>query len=419
MILSAPIILTMVHGKPLLRDGAVVIQRGKILAVGPEDRIRRRYKDRRTVPLSNTVLLPGLVNVHTHLELPPLLNAVRAKAFPDWVMNLIMAKKSLIDDDYRAAAQRNVGTLVKTGTTTVGEICTHNVSPRVLKKSGLRAVVYHEIISMGPSTERGTAFRLPILHSALRLPKSARNRPSSLITHGLSPHAPYTVSKEALLAIKTFAQRNKISLAMHVAESKDEIMLLGRRPGGFDRLYRFAGWELDRAPRAHSPFGYLNSLGVLGRDFMAVHAVQASKDDIALLRRSRASVAHCPRSNRETGVGTMKLRKFIDAGIPVGLGTDSLASSPSLSLWDEMRAALMIHRKSRVTAEELLRIATIGGAGVLGIASATGTIAPGKRADLIAIPMPKKDTGDLYYDLLRETESSIMTMVNGKILHKV
>jgi 5-methylthioadenosine/S-adenosylhomocysteine deaminase len=151
---------------------------------------------------------------------------------------------------------------------------------------------------------------------------------------------------------------------------------------------------------------------------MAVHAVQASADDISILRRSRASVAHCPRSNHETGVGTMKLRKFIDAGITVGLGTDSLASSPSLSMWDEMREALMIHRKSGITAEEFLRMATTGGAHALGLAAKIGTISPGKQADLIAVPMPKKNTGDLYYDLLRETESSIMTLVNGKILHK-
>lgn len=419
MILSAPIILTMVPGKPLLRDGAVVIQRGTILDVGPADRVRRRYRDLRTLSMQNTVLLPGLVNVHTHLELPPLLDRVRAKAFPDWVMNLIMAKRSLTADDYRAATQRNVETLVKTGTTTVGEICTHNVSPAALKQSGLRAVVYHEVISMGPSTERGTPSRLPILHSALRIPKSALIRPSSLITHGLSPHAPYTVSKEALLAIKAFAQRKKIRLAMHVAESKDELLLLRRQKTGFDRIYAMAGWDRNWAPEASSPVEYLRECGVLGPDFLAVHAVQADDEDIRLLRKRRTPVAHCPRSNRETEVGRMRLRDFLDAGIIVGLGTDSLASSPSLSLWDEMRAALLIHRKSGVTPEELLRMASIGGANALGLAAKIGTIAPGKHADLVAVPLPKKDTGDLYYDLLRETESSIMTMVNGKILHTV
>ena len=114
----------------------------------------------------------------------------------------------------------------------------------------------------------------------------------------------------------------------------------------------------------------------------------------------------------------MPLKKFLDAGITVGLGTDSLASSPTLNMWDEMRYAYQIHRRDGISAEDIFRLATIGGAKALGLDKEIGTLEPGKKADIIAVPLPKKNTGDLYSDLLRETKSCIMTMVNGKILHR-
>jgi cytosine/adenosine deaminase-related metal-dependent hydrolase len=204
---------------------------------------------------------------------------------------------------------------------------------------------------------------------------------------------------------------------MHVAESKEEVKLLNRKRSGLERLYHFAGWDKAWAPSADSPFAYLDRLGLLGPDLLAVHAVQARDRDIHLLSKSHTPVAHCPRSNKELGVGRMQLKKLLAAGVTVGLGTDSLASSPSLSMWDEMRYALRIHRRDGMTARDILELATMGGAKALGMGSEIGSLEPGKRADIIAVPFPQKSTGDIYSDLLRETNSCVMTMVNGKILH--
>lgn len=203
---------------------------------------------------------------------------------------------------------------------------------------------------------------------------------------------------------------------MHVAESVDEIKFLQGKASGFDRLYEKAGWDRTWAPRVDSPFSYLEQLGLLGPRFLAVHAVQASESDLQILKKAKVAVAHCPRSNKETGAGRMRLAKFLDAGITVGLGTDSLASSPSLSMWDEMRYALRIHKRDGVTARDVFELATLGGAKALGWEREIGTLEPGKRADIIAVPVPSRLTGDIYSDLLRETNSCIMTMVNGKIL---
>jgi cytosine/adenosine deaminase-related metal-dependent hydrolase len=405
MILISPKLLTMRPGTKPVMNGAIVIVRDRIAAVGPAERIVKHYPGHRLYRFENAVLMPGLVNLHAHLELPPLLDAVRALAFPDWVLNLVRAKKNLTFSDYAVAAAQNIKTLIQSGTTTVGEICTHGASPELLKRSGLRAVVFHEIVSMGPS-------------SLVSRPSSFFLRPSSSnpVQFGLSPHAPHTVSEAMLLRIGETSRKKNLRLAMHVAESKDEIRLLQGEKSGFERLYRAAGWDLAWAPSADSPVQYLHRLRLLNKNFLAVHAVHVTDRDIRLIKNSHTSVAHCPRSNRETHVGKMSLRKFLDAEIIVGIGTDSLASSPSLNMWDEMRYAYRVHRRNGVSAVDIFRLATTGGAAALGMGKDIGTIEPGKKADVIAISLPGKNTGDPYSDLLRETESCIMGMVNGKIV---
>jgi 5-methylthioadenosine/S-adenosylhomocysteine deaminase len=391
--------------KPIY-NGAVVLSNGIIQAVGPARDTLKKYHSHRMYSFKNAVLMPGLINLHSHLELPPLLERIRTKMFPDWIINLIRAKKELSSINYQRAARININTLIQTGTTTVGEICTHGVSSALLKQSGIRSMVFHEIISMNRSVE-------PDRLSSLIARSSSRMR------KGLSPHSPYTVSDTALSAIHQFAREKDVRISMHIAESKDEINLLQKNASGLERLYLFAKWNLDWAPRGHSSIDYLKRIGFLSPRLLAVHAVHVTIKDIELIRKSKVSIAHCPRSNKETGVGRMPLKKFLDAGVTVGLGTDSLASSPSLSLWDEMRYAYQIHRRSGVLAEDIFRLATIGGATAIGLDKEIGTLEPGKKADIIAVPLPKKDTGDIYSDLLRETKSCIMTMVNGKILFQV
>ncbi len=401
MIITCSKLVTCKSDNPPIECGAVVISKGMILAVGSSKYITRRFPEHRTTCLRNAVLMPGLINAHTHLELPSLGDHGRSKTFPDWILNLIRDTRYLRRQDFRSAAVENIGMLIQSGTTTVGEICTHGVSQALLKRNGIRAVVFHEIIGMGGGFD---------------VPLPSRSD-SALVGVGLSPHSPYTVSEQALRSISALSQKHKIKLAMHIAESKDEIRLLQRKKSGLGRIYQFAKWDLDSAPKGPSPIEYLSRIGFLSPALLAIHAVQVTNHDIAMIRKANVSIAHCPRSNRIIGVGRMPLKKILDAGIPVGLGTDSLASSPSLNMWDEMRFALQIHKKDGITAEDVARIATIGGARALGLDDDIGTLERGKKADLIAVPLPRKNTGDLYSDLLRETKSCIMTIVNGKILY--
>lgn len=332
MIILSNKLLSFHHNARPIDQGAIVFSKGTIITVGSADKILMRYHGHHVTRLGDAVLMPGLINVHTHLELPPLLNEIRAKTFSDWVLNLIQAKRNLDNATYANASIENILSLIRSGTTCVGEICTHDVSPEVLKHSGLRAVVFRELITMDPL--------YLMKHLSLLL-----HRSSPLITCGLSPHTPYTVSQTAFHAIKKLSLKKSFRLAMHVAESKDEAKLFQGKKSGLRRLYQLAGWDLADAPSASSSFEYLQRIGFLSRNLLAVHAVQIKDSDITIMKRSKVSVAHCPRSNKETGVGRMPLNKLLNAGIHVGLGTDSLASSTSVNLWDEMRYAFKIHRR--------------------------------------------------------------------------
>jgi cytosine/adenosine deaminase-related metal-dependent hydrolase len=403
------------RGAAPLFEGAIAINRGTIIAIGPSRRLLKKYPGHSVRRLPNAVLMPGLVNVHTHLELPPLLKSIQAKAFPDWVLNLIKAKRSLCNHDYYTAATRNVRSIIESGTTCVGEICTQGASPGILKQSRMRARIFHELIDM--SWNDGPHFRSSGSGLLLRI-NNALSRKTACIKMGLSPHAPHTVSTAALLFIGKVARMKNLPLCMHVAESRDELNLLKGRKSGFEKLYKAAGWELSWSPSAASPFEYLNNLGLLGPGFLAVHAVHATDRDIILIGKSGTAVAYCPRSNYETGVGRTPLYKFLNAGITVGLGTDSLASSPNLNLWDEMRYALHSHKADGIPASTIMELATRGGAKALGMADSVGSLTPGKKADLIAVSLPNRNSGNLHYDLLRETKTCMMSMVNGKVIYE-
>jgi len=405
MIIRSSKLITLNQDTRPIPDGAVVVIHGIVKDIGFAERIIKRYPHHNVIELKHSVLMPGLVNAHTHLELPPLLESIKAPTFPEWVLNLIRRKKNLTAADYSTATASNIESLIQCGTTTVGEICTHNMSPLILQRCGLRGLIFREVISMDPS--------LPV--PMLTPPGFHRSR---LVTFGYSPHSPYTVDESMLRRLNKLAATKGIRLCMHVAESRDEVNLLQRKKSGLSKLYHFANWDIEQAPLGRSSFDYLRNIGLLSPNLLAIHAVQITDRDMRLIKRSGTSLVHCPRSNSSLGVGRMPLKKLLDAGIPIGLGTDSLASSSSLNLWDEMRYAYQIHRNDGITALDLLRLATQGGATALGMDKSIGTLEPGKSADFIVVPLPRKNTGDIYKDLLRETKYSTMTVVNGKILWK-
>ena len=393
-----------------IRDGVVAAEDRRILAVGTAADLRGRYPGARVVELGERALLPGLVNAHTHLELTH-----HAGHVPDnlplieWIYPLVSYSRTRTPEDFENAAGAGVEMLRASGTVAVGEICTFGQGVRPLVESGLYGVVYYELLSPDPAR----ADEL-LRQGQLQIEDWRREYPQSRIRFGLAPHTPYTVSAELLRAVAEWCRAEDVPLTIHAAEPPAETQFLRDATGPIaDLLYAGAGWPVhpERAP-AVSPITYLDQLGVLTARPLLAHGVQVDADDVARIAQAGAAVAHCPRSNAQLRCGRMPYGLYRAAGVRLALGTDSLASSPSLALWDEAVYAETLHAATGEppTPSELLRLATLGGADALGLAHQLGSLEPGKLAALACLPL---DT--LSPDERGDAEAVLVALAAGRI----
>ena len=395
---------------PPIRDGAVACEDGRILAVGTSADLRRRYPGARVVALGERALLPGLVNAHTHLELTHHAGHVPENLpLIEWIYPLVSYSRTRTPDDFARAADAGVAMLRASGTVAVGEICTFGQSVRPLVESGLYGVVYYELLSPDPARAD------ELLEQGQRQIERWRTEyPRSRIRFGLAPHTPYTVSAELLRAVAAWCRAEDAPLTIHTAESPAESQFLRDATGPIaDLLYPGAGWPIhpERAPGV-SPIAYLDQLGVLAAHPLLAHGVHVNAGDVARIAESGAAVAHCPRSNMRLQCGRMPWGLYRAAGVRLALGTDSLASSPSLALWDEAVYAETLHSEAGEppTPTELLRLATLGGADALGLAAELGSLEPGKLAALACLPL---DT--LSPNERGDADSVLAAMAAGRI----
>lgn len=402
--------------QPAIRDGALLIDGSRIRAVGPRAALKKGHPGLKWQDLGEAILLPGLVNVHTHLELGALREQVPSgPSFVEWVLSLVERKQNLSWEMYTRAVEEGIAELVRTGTTCVGDVTSTGVSFPGLKKSGLRGVVYREVIGLDDSRAEGIA-EMPFAHLTA-MQEEARRGPLEV---GISPHAPYSVSPRLFLLCRQLQQRLGLKATVHTAESGAEIEYLRSGAGEIrTRLLPATGWGDVLPPiLGTTPVGYLHGLGLLDSKCLLVHAVHLTGEDLELLAQNGATVAHCPRSNAYLGVGRAPLKALRDLKVPVGLGTDSLASSESLSLWDEIRFAHQAH-SGLLSPAEWITMATSGGAQALGLDRETGTLEPGKRADLVALSLDEPGADPNEY-LLHEAgpEKVLLTLVDGKPVYE-
>lgn len=414
LILAARYLLPV--NQPAMSDGALLIDGARIRAVGPRALLLKDHPGAPWRDLGEAILLPGLVNVHTHLELSTLRGRIPpGRSFVDWVLSLLERKRGLSGEVYATAVEEGIAELIRAGTTCVGEVSSIGESFIGLKRSGLRGVVYHEIIGLENAGAEAIGEMFFAHIEAMR--EEARG---TLLDVGISPHAIYSVSPQLFRLCRQFQQRTGLKTAIHTAESPDEIEYLRSGTGEIrTRLLPATGWgELPPPATGTSPVAYLHDVGMLDPQCLLVHAVHLGEEDLDIVAKSGATVAHCPRSNAHLGVGRAPLKALIDRGILVGLGTDSLASNQSLSLWDEIRFAYRAD-SGFLSPKEWIRMATVGGAHALGLDREIGTLEPGKRADLIAVTMDKA-RADPYEYLLHEVDSEKvrLTMINGVSLYE-
>jgi cytosine/adenosine deaminase-related metal-dependent hydrolase len=361
--------------QPPIRHGHVAVDRGRVVAVG--------HGNADGVDLGRVALMPALVNAHTHLELSHLYRQVPAGAsFVDWVRALLAARASGPDplsEPVTSAAGRALDQAVASGTGVFGDVSNTLVTAPLLAERADAAVVFHELLGFRSAEAEDKV-------SAGRTQRLAAACPHVRVT--VAPHAPYSVSPALFAAIGRELDGGSDRLTtLHLAESHEEVELLQRGTGAWRPLLEQLGaWDPDWVAPGVSPVRYADALGYLRRPTLIVHGVQCSRDDLDVLAASAATLVTCPRSNRYLGVGDPPLRACYDAGVRVAIGTDSLASAPTLNMFDEMAAVRSV--APAVPARRILESATRIGAEALGLGDRHGRIAPGCSPGLIAVRVP-------------------------------
>jgi 5-methylthioadenosine/S-adenosylhomocysteine deaminase len=364
---------------PPIADGCIEIEDGRIASVRPAN-----GDDGERHP--NALILPGLVNAHTHLEYTAMAGFGDGMPFTPWIADHIRRKDTQTRADLLDQARAGAAACLAGGVTTIADCCYAGTVAQAAGETGLRAIVYLE----GFSVWEGLEGRIEAALDAMPV--------TELVTAGVSPHAPFTVTHADYAMLVALARRRGLPVATHLLESTRETE------------------HLD-AFRA-----------VLGPDTVAIHAVLVNEADIALLAELDVPVAHCPRSNALLGCGIAPLTELLEAGVRVGLGTDSPSSAIDFDMWAEMRTAVMLQRARTGRADALsaltaLELATTRAAAAIGLADTVGSLTPGKAADLLVLDMtgspflPWDDpvTAAVYGG---SPERVALTMVAGEIRYR-
>ncbi len=345
---------------PPIEGGRVRWEGSRIVEVAP-GRAERHYAD--------SVILPGFVNAHSHLEYAVYAGFGDGTPFGEWLRAHVRRKRLLDPGDMLAIARCGVADSLRTGITTTADYSFSGAAAIAAAELGLRATVYLEVFANDPEDARRTYEE-----------RRALVEETPLVSIGVSPHAPYTCSLETYQWCLSLG----VPVGTHLAESTAENEWLEHGTGAL------AGIPILVPPTGKRAVGSLEP--VLGPGLLCAHCVDVTEEEIGLLAERRVPVAHCPRSNALLGCGVAPVAALRAAGVVVGLGTDSPASAPSFDVFEEMRAAVyaaraLERRPEALQAVDVLRLATSEAARALRIDDQVGTLTPGKRADLAVVSL--------------------------------
>jgi len=394
---------------PAIEDGAVEMEGGRIVAVGKAgDVMRQAASGARVHDFGDAAILPGFVNAHSHLELTALRGLLEGLEFPEWIRRLSHLKYTVLTPrELGLSARWGVLEGLRSGITCWGDTSDSGAAVEAILAEGARGIVYQEVfgphpddcekalhdlaskvtdlrrqvVSFGRAVSRGDLFDLP---------PGPLEMEGARVEIGISPHAPYTVSQRLFKACAALALEEGLPVAVHLAESADEELLLKDGTGWYGRRFAERGIPFD-APKA-SPFAYIEELGLLKTKPLLIHCVRTTWEELLRAKKAGATVAHCPQSNAKLGHGVAPLSLMLDAGLSVGLGTDGVVSNNAHDPFNEMKFCALIHRAAGkdpklMPATTVLELATLGAARALGLDGRVGSLEPGKFADFAVVSL--------------------------------
>jgi 5-methylthioadenosine/S-adenosylhomocysteine deaminase len=405
LVVTGGIVVTVDGNGRVLDSGAVAISGPDIVAVDTADVIGRQFRGRETIDASGQIVLPGLINTHTHA--PMVLYRGLADDLPlmEWLNNYIFPAeaKTVSPEFVRAGARLAAIEMIESGTTTFADMYYFEEEiAREAQRAGLRGVLGQTIIQFPVADAKTPADALARAEDFIIAFKG-----DSLITPAVAPHAIYTLDGPTLRAARELSKRHNVPTLIHLAETSDETKVAQER-------------------RSSSPVAYLESLGFLGPGVLGAHGVWVNDADIKVLRMFGVGVSHNPESNMKTGSGAAPVPAYFKSGVAVGLGTDGAASNNDLDMFEAMRFAALLQKHeardpSVLSAREVLEMATIRGARALGMEARIGSLEPRKRADLITVSITGARQTPMYDPIshlvyVLHGDDVRNTVVNGRVL---
>ena len=403
-----------------IESGAVAVDGALIVGVAGAAELASRFPEARVEDFGQSVILPGLINTHTHLELTALRGYLENEEsdFFAWLRKLTLARlERMTPDDIRVSATWGACEAVRAGITCVGDASDSALmSMQALRDVGLRGVVFQESFGPDPRLVEENISKLKTKVEQLR------GFETDLVRVGVSPHAPYTVCRAQLEMIAELAIAERLPVMMHAAESEAEELFLRDGTGLFAEGLAKRG--IEWTPPGTSAIQYLRRAGILETQPLLAHCIRVDDEDIQTLKETGSKVAHCPKSNAKLGHGRAPFTKFVEAGVTVGLGSDSVASNNTCDLLEESRFAFLLARNSSLRASRVLAAATVGCAHCLGVeGKAIGVLREGAQADLVVVGLNGAHQLPVYDPVTALVFSSsgrdvVLTIIAGREVYR-
>lgn len=398
-------VVTMNQEREIIADGGVAVKAGKIVAVGSRAEISGKYGARQTINAAGRIIIPGLINGHTHVPMVLFRGLADDLDLHEWLTKYVFPAeaKNVTEEFVRVGTRLGLAEMIRGGTTTYCDMYYfEDAIAEETAKAGVRGVLGETVIDFPVADNKTNAEAMAYVEKFVK-----RWQGHELIVAAIAPHAPYTVSEEHLRAARAFSDRTGAPIVTHISETKREV---------------------DDSVKAHgaSPVAYLDRIGFLGERVIAAHVVWPQGSDSQILKKHGVGVVHNPQSNMKLAAGVAPIPQMMKEGLKVGLGTDGAASNNDLSMWEEMDSAAKLHKVTSndpkvMTAQEAFELATIRGAEALHLEKEIGSLEVGKRADLVLVESDSLNQipfYNVYSALVYATKASAVqtVIINGRVV---